>query len=604
MSALLRFEGLSIEGCPPGGAWQTIVRDFNQTVDRGEVVALIGESGAGKSTIAHAALGYVRPGCRVAAGRVFLSDMDVLSLDVVAKRALRGRRVAYVAQSAAAAFNPALTIESQINEIAEVHRIPSAERTPLPQIFRRLGLPDPDRIGRRYPHQVSGGQLQRLMIAMAMSGRPDVLVLDEPTTALDVTTQIEVLATIREVIRDRGTAVIYVSHDLAVVAQVADRIVVLLKGDLVEQGSTDAVIGQPRADYTRRLIGAVRPRPGIAGTSASIIEPTPDAAPILECDGIVAAYGGASGIPVLHDVVLRVDARRVVAVVGESGSGKSTLARVIAGLLPPRTGSVRLQGQPLPASVSARQRDTLRRVQIVFQMPDTSLNHRQSIATILGRPLQFYFGMDEAGRCRRVAELLDMVEMPADLARRYPGELSGGQKQRIGIARALAAEPDVVLCDEVTSSLDTIVGAAVLELMMRLKQSLGIAYVYISHDLSTVAAVADDIVVFYAGRVVESGRAEAIFRAPMHPYTRMLLSCVPEMRRGWLDERLALRDDAQRLSRSVTFAAEGCAFADRCAVAIPDLCRRVAPPRRDFGEGHVAICHREARELASSLLIA
>jgi peptide/nickel transport system ATP-binding protein len=597
VNALLAFDGLSVEGCPPGGTWKPIVRDFSLSVDRGEVVALIGESGAGKSTIAHAALGYVRPGLRVASGRVLLDGVDILRLNLDEKRAIRGRRVAYVAQSAAAAFNPARRIDWQIEEVAEVHDMPRRDRASLPALFRRLGLPQPETIGRRYPHQVSGGQLQRLMIAMAISGRPDVLVLDEPTTALDVTTQIEVLTTIREVIGDRGTAVVYVSHDLAVVAQVADRIVVLLKGDLVEHGTTEAVIGEARCDYTRRLIGAVRPRPSAAHGGEPRAAESAGETPVLECREVVAAYG-KTATPVLHGVSVRVDPQRVVAVVGESGSGKSTLARVFAGLLAPRQGSVRLQGDMLPPSVAARARDVLRRIQIVFQAPDTSLNHRQPVATILGRPLQFYFGMDEAARRRRVAELLEMVELPASFSHRYPGELSGGEKQRIGIARALAARPEVVLCDEVTSSLDTVVGAAVLELLMNLRQSLGIAYLYISHDLSTVAAIADDIVVLYAGRVVESGRAASVLRRPTHPYSRMLLSCVPEMRRGWLEERLARRDDAQRLSGAASVSPRGCAFADRCALAM-EVCRDVAPPVRDFGDGHRAVCHREVAELSA-----
>jgi peptide/nickel transport system ATP-binding protein len=365
---------------------------------------------------------------------------------------------------------------------------------------------------------------------MAMACRPDLIIFDEPTTALDVTTQIEVLAAIRDIVEQFDTAAIYITHDLAVVAQMADRIKVLLRGDEVEEADTRTMLTKPKEDYTKSL-WAVRSfqRP----TKPKVEE---GATPIVALQNVTAAYGKSV---VLHDINFDIHAGRTVAVVGESGSGKSTAARVITGLLPPTEGAVLFEGEPLPAGYRQRSKDQLRQVQMIYQMADTALNPRKTIGQIIGRPVEFYMGVTGAKRRERVAQLLDQIELdPGEFMDRLPGELSGGQKQRIGIARALAAEPRFIICDEVTSALDQLVAEGILKLLARLQDTLGLTYMFITHDLATVRAIADEVVVMKEGRVVEQGPKKEMFRPPHHPYTDLLLSSVPEMDPDWLTQLL------------------------------------------------------------------
>ena len=462
-----------------------------------------------------------------------------------------------------------------------------------------LELPDPERLGRRYPHQVSGGQLQRLMAAMALCGKPDLLILDEPTTALDVTTQIEVLKAFKSVIKQEGAAAIYVTHDLSVVAQIADHIVVLYAGDIQEQGTADQIINHPTHDYTRRLMAAVRPPPAAGQGDETLAEHERDA-PALEVSDVTAGYGkGAASVKVLRDVNVVVQRGHTVGVIGESGCGKSTLARVMSGLLPASRGEVLLDGQRLQPSLRDRARSELQKVQFVFQMADTALNPRQRIDHILGRPIEFYLGLKGKKKRKRIGELLHMVELPAEFAGRYPEELSGGQKQRVNLARALAASPEVLLCDEVISALDTIVGANVIELLKRLRKQTGVSFVFISHDLSTIASFADEIVVLYAGRVVEQGPTDQVLSPPYHPYTRLLIASVPELRIGWLEETMATQEAQAGIDRVVTLTDIGCPFFDRCPLAIEGTCDKETPPIRDLGEGHTIECHRSEVEFAT-----
>ena len=601
MSQLLRVEDLWVEGRPPGGEYETIVKGVSFTIAPGEVLALIGESGSGKTTISLATLGYARPGCRISKGRIFLNGEDVLSLDQEGRRQLRGSKVAYVAQSAAAAFNPAMTLNRQVTEAPRVHgTMPVSKATERAiNLYRRLDLPDPESIGRRYPHQVSGGQLQRLMAAMALSCGPELLVLDEPTTALDVTTQIEVLKAFKEVIREQKTAAIYVTHDLSVVAQIADRIVVLYGGEVMEEGTADKIINRPTHQYTQILMDAVRKPPkGEASDGRIIAGDVAERSPsLLQIRDITAAYGRDRKITILKNINLAIDRKEVVGVIGESGCGKSTLARVISGLLPPVSGDVLLDGEKLPGDVRSRKREDLKRVQIVFQMADVALNPRQTVGKILGRPLKFYHGLDHAQRDERVGELLELVELPREFARRYPGELSGGQKQRVNLARALAAEPEIIICDEVTSALDTVVAAAVIELLKDLQKKLGVSYVFISHDLSTVAAFADRIVVLYAGRVAEQGPTASVLSPPYHPYTKLLLSSVPELRLGWLEDVMETREAISGIARGVDISDVGCPFYNRCPMAIEEVCDQQTVPIRELAAGHEIACHREIEEL-------
>jgi peptide/nickel transport system ATP-binding protein len=533
-NVLLEIKDLRIEGYSDE-QWIEIVHGVDLTLHRGEVMGLIGESGAGKSTIGLAAMGFTRDGCRISAGSVVFDGMDLTTASRSEKRALRGSRIAYVAQSAAASFNPAHKLIEQHTETGRLHNIAPRQQQieDAIELYRRLRLPNPQEIGFRYPHQVSGGQLQRAMTAMAMACRPDLIIFDEPTTALDVTTQIEVLAAIRDIVEQFNTAALYITHDLAVVAQMADRIKVLLRGDEVEEAETRKMLADPAEDYTRSL-WAVRsfqrpqkPRPPES-------EP-----PLVSVRNVSASYGP---VQVLNGVSFDIHRGRTVAVVGESGSGKSTTARCITGLLPPTEGEILFDGQPLPARYQDRTKDQLRQAQMIYQMADTALNPKKSIGEIIARPIQFYAGLRGAALKKRVDELLDQIELePSLYYHRLPSELSGGQKQRIGIARALAAEPAFIICDEVTSALDQLVAEGILRLLDKLQKEMDLAYMFITHDLATVRAIADEVVVMKEGVVVEQGPKDAMFRPPHHEYTDLLLSSVPEMDPDWLDKLLAER---------------------------------------------------------------
>ena len=544
---------LKINAIRDDGSELPIVKGANFKVRRGEVVALIGESGSGKTTISLSALGYCKPGLQFAGGEALLLGRDVTTMSTEELRPVRGEKVAYLAQSAAATFNPSILINEQVTEAPILHgtKTHAEANEKALALYHALELPDPNNIGSRYPHQVSGGQLQRLMAAMALCGEPDLLVLDEPTTALDVTTQIEVLKAFKKVIKEEGAAAIYVTHDLAVVAQVADHIVVLYNGEIKEAGQVETIINKSEHPYTKRLMGAIKPLPkaglGEADTDDHLRE-----VPVLEAKNIDAGYGRKiNGIPesmILKDVSVSIERGKTVGIIGESGSGKSTFARVLAGLLPPVNGNVLLDGKALAPDLRNRTRDELRKVQFVYQMADTALNPRHRIRDILGRPVEFYRHLKGGEKDSHIRNLLEMVELPAQFGDRYPHELSGGQKQRVSLARALAASPEVVLCDEVTSALDTIVGANVIELLKTLRRETGVSFVFISHDLSTVASFADHIVVMYDGQVAEQAPTDHLLMPPHHPYTDLLIASVPEMRTGWLEEAIESRDsDGHRI---------------------------------------------------------
>ena len=531
---LLKIRDLWLEG-RSDETWNPIINGVDLDLKKGEVLGLIGESGAGKSTLGLAAMGFCRDGVRISKGSVEFDGIDLITASAAVKRDLLGKRIAYVAQSAAASFNPAHQLIDQHVEAPVQHGVrakgDSAEDGI--ELYRKLRLPNPEEIGFRYPHQVSGGQLQRAMTAMAMACRPDLIIFDEPTTALDVTTQIEVLAAIREIVEEFNTAAIYITHDLAVVAQMADQIKVLLKGDEVETADTRTMLSNPQEDYTKSL-WAVRSferplkSPVVAGS-----------VPVVSVKNVSAAYGK---VPVLHDVSFDMHEGRTVAVVGESGSGKSTTARCITGLLPPTQGEIQFGGEVMPPSYKQRSKDQLRQVQMIYQMADTALNPRVTVGNIIARPVQFYSGLTGKDLRHRVDALMDQIELPADeYYNRLPSELSGGQKQRIGIARALAAEPKFIICDEVTSALDQLVAEGILRLLARLQDELKLSYMFITHDLATVRAIADEVVVMKDGRVIEQGPKMEMFKPPHHAYTDLLLSSVPEMDPDWLSNLLAER---------------------------------------------------------------
>ncbi len=534
---LLKVRDLKIGATvyPPGEKPHDIeiVHGVSFDLERGKVLGLIGESGAGKSTIGLASMAYGRGGVEITGGEVWVNGRDILKTSLSDVRKLRGGEVTYVSQSAAASFNPAKKIMDQVVEAAVEQKKFSRKEAEgrARELFRKLGLPDPDNIGDRYPHQVSGGQLQRCMTALALCPEPDLVVFDEPTTALDVTTQIDVLMAIKEAIRDTGVGALYITHDLAVVAQVSDDIMVLKMGDTVEYGTTDQIINNPQEEYTQALVS-------VRSIEHEEKKPTPE--PVLSVDGITARYKGLN-FDVLHNVNVELHPGQTLAVVGESGSGKSTLARVITGLLPPRDGEITFAGRKLSPALSGRSREDLRELQMIYQMADVAMNPRQTVGTIIGRPLEFYFNMRGAEKRKRIIELLDEIELGEKFMDRYPAELSGGQKQRVCIARSLAAKPKMIICDEVTSALDPLVADGILKLLLDLQKIEDVAYLFITHDLATVRAISDSIAVMYQGRVVRYGSKSQVLNPPFDDYTDLLLSSVPEMHLGWLEEVVAHR---------------------------------------------------------------
>ena len=534
---LLKVRGLKISArIYPSGQRPcdiAIVHGVDFDVEGGKVLGFIGESGAGKSTIGLAAMAYGRGGVEITDGKVHFNGRDILQSGIRDVRKLRGGEVTYVSQSAAASFNPAKKIMEQVTEAAifqgKFTRKEAEDRAV--SLFAKLGLPDPESIGNRYPHQVSGGQLQRCMTALALCPKPDLVVFDEPTTALDVTTQIDVLAAIKEAIRDTGVAALYITHDLAVVAQVSDHIMVLQQGAMVEYGTTDQIINNPQEEYTRALV-SVR--------SIQHKEKQPTEKPLLKVENITARYRGTN-FDVLKDINVELHPGQTLAIVGESGSGKSTLARVITGLLPPSEGSITFDGRILSPDLPTRRLEDLRELQMIYQMADTAMNPRQIVSTIIGRPLEFYFGLKGAEKQKRIQELLEEIELGDGFQNRYPAELSGGQKQRVCIARALAAKPKLIICDEVTSALDPLVADGILKLLLNLQKVEDVAYLFITHDLATVKAIADSIVVMYQGEVVRCGTKSQVLAPPFDDYTDLLLSSVPKMKLSWLEETIAHR---------------------------------------------------------------
>ena len=532
---ILDIQNLRIEVKTDAGPGPILVDDVSLKLRKGEVLGLIGESGAGKSTIGLAALGYTRSNCFMTGGKVLFKERDIRQMTLSERALIRGRGVAYIAQSAAASFNPAMTLYEQICEIPVLQGLMSldAAKAEAIMLFRKLELPNPETFGERYPHQVSGGQLQRAMAAMAMITKPDLLIFDEPTTALDVTTQVEVLASFKHLIHENGTAAIYITHDLAVVAQIADSIMVLRHGKTVEFGESSQILQHPQQDYTRRLVAERSIGQGFVAANMN------KDAPLLSISNVTASYTKLARV--VDKITLHLRRGDTLAVVGESGSGKSTLARVITGLLPREEGDITFEGNSLPPRLKDRKLDQLRRIQMIYQMPDVALNPRQTLLDVIGRPVQFYFNRS-AGQVReRVKELLRQIDLPEDFIDRYPSQLSGGQKQRVSIARALAAEPDLIICDEVTSALDQLVGEEILRLLKNLQDRLGLAYLFITHDLGTVKRIANKVAVMQRGKMVAFGETETVFSPPYHPSTEILLSSVPEMRSDWLDETLAKR---------------------------------------------------------------
>ena len=634
-----------------GAGWHRIVEEVKFTVQRGEVFGLVGESGCGKSTVALQLLGYRHAAMRVDHGRVEVEGEDVLKLDRRGLDRIRGAKVSFVPQNPTTALNPGIRVGNQVEEILVAHKCSGvAERTR--ELFGLVGLPEVADFQRRYPHQLSGGQQQRICIAMALACDPQFVVLDEPTTGLDVTTQeqiVELLISLRERL---SMSMLYVTHDLGLLSQLADRIGVMYAGRMVEVAPVAELFANPRHPYTRGLIGAIpriddksglpaKPMRGLLQRQAlpkgcpfaprcdfalpkcfNEVQPlrpcgaqreaacwrideiapealsrqspvvrkhvtTPD---LLQVTGVSIVYDhGRRRQTALRDVTLSVGKGETVALVGESGSGKSTLAKAIAGLIDPDTGEIKLEGAVLAGSVSQRSREQRRLIQYVFQNPDASLNPRATAGTSLQRPFTFFFPERSADLNKQVLTALSDVRLEANYAARYPDQLSGGERQRIAIARALMAEPELLLCDEILSALDVSVQASILALLQRLKDERGIAMLFISHDLAVVRMLADRIYVLFGGEVMEMGSRDQVFAAPFHPYTHSLLEAIPAP--------FKVRRRGPRRQLETKAKGPGCAYAGRCAWQIGAVCESDAPPWRRTDRGLAIRCHHGLDEL-------
>lgn len=587
----------------------SVLEDINLTLGRGRVLGLVGESGSGKSTLAGALLGSLRVGSFVATGSTRVSGQDVFALRPKELRRFRISEVAMVPQNAGSALTPTMKIQEQITEA--LHSLKGnkpAQRRRAEELLRLVRLPNPVQALDRYPHQFSGGQQQRIGIAVALAADPTLLVLDEPTTGLDVVTQAAILDLLSELQVSLGMSMVLVSHDLGVIDKMCTDVAVLRRGEIVEAGATREVLANPRHPYTRGLLASV-PRIDVPGIPPSMdqdaidagLDPVPGqvyrrtaprtAQPVLAVESLSIDYR-RKHVPgtgaTVKDVSFTVNAGEVVALVGESGSGKSSIANAIAGLQKTSGGKISLaDGGELAKTVSGRPKDLRQAIQLIFQNADTSLNPRQTVRTAIQRPINL-FGVKNASVQRSLAD----VDLPAGFAHRLPGQLSGGQRQRVGIARAVAAAPALVLADEVVSALDVSVQSSILRLMDDLSREKSLGFLFITHDLAVVRAIADRVVVLYLGRVVEEGTVEEIFSSVSHPYTRLLLDSVIELGDDHESKMKAVKDEIPAAPPE-----HGCPFASRCPL-VRDVCHTVAPPIIAVSAGHNIQCHADVAELA------
>jgi peptide/nickel transport system ATP-binding protein len=702
--ALVEVEDLRVAMRGAGGREVPLLRGIDLRLEAGESLGIVGESGCGKSTLLLALVGAFRPGARRTSGTVRVVGRDILALDDSELDEVRGREIGLVPQNVEGSLTPNARLSRLLSEALELHRgLAPEERLPAAAtLLAEVGLAEAGDLLGRYPHELSGGQLQRVAIALALAGRPRVLLFDEPTSALDVTTQAHVLSLLRALAGRERRSLVFVSHDLEAVAAVSDRIAVLYAGEVVEEGIASEIMVRPQHPYTKALLDSIPgrrgcapavpipgrpPEPGSVGRGCAFVdrcpvavercrseaptllatpsggvrchlvevevpgeglsEPGPQASTpqvtssddfgrdeepaLLKLLGVSAAYqppspwsralgwltskpgaaggGGAGAGPgvVVRSVDLEVRAGETLALVGESGSGKSTLLRVVAGLMPPTAGSVEFEQNPLAPTVEGRSRAALRRVQLIFQNPESSLNPRHTVAQILGRPLRHYFDLRGPGLRARTLDLLAAVRLGSGVLRRLPRQLSGGEQQRVAIARAFAARPSLVLCDEITSGLDVSVQAAVLDLLADLQQRFGTAYVLVSHDLALVRSFADRVAVLYGGELVEVGRTETVYRPPLHPYTEVLLSAGTMRRPGRREAGVPLAapppgaaagaGDAAAAGAVEPMQGLGCVFRRSCPRHRGPECDLETPPWQRAGQGHSIACHIPIAEL-------
>lgn len=667
---LIDIRNISVGFTGKSGATLPVLRNIDLRVNAGESIGIVGESGSGKSTLALAAMGYLKRGLRLMEGSVAFQGQDMFARTRTELEQIRGGELALIPQNSGQSLTPTLRIGAQLIEALRLHADVSEAQCPAKaiELLGQVRLPDPAAIMTRFPHELSGGQQQRAAIAMALAGEPTALLLDEPTTGLDVTTQAHILELLRDIARDRGMAMVYVSHDLGAIARVCDRVVVMYAGEVVLEGSTRQVLKTPIHPYARGLLASIPrlsdprlpvaldgrpPAPGGAGQGCSFVDrcalaqdgcrtrrpdlerlPSSEAVrcfhhqeahqlsltgsgaipagldgaapPALILDDLAISYRrpglfdkvlgrDSAGVPTVDGIDITVAKGETLGLVGESGSGKSTILKAIAGLLAPSGGKITVSGgQALAPEVEHRNPDHLRKIQLIFQNPDDSLNPRQTIAQILEQPLKLYFGLTGDALHQRSADILDRVRLGAHYLDRLPSQLSGGEKQRVAIARAFAAEPDLVLCDEVTSALDVSVQAAVLDLLNDLKAKQGTTYVFVSHDLAVVRALSDRVAVLYQGRLCELGRSADVYARPSHPYTEVLLGAVLEPDPDTAPTLSA--DDVVELSPP----AHGCPFQRRCPRKIGPVCDRDAPPWQHGAQGHAIRCHHSIADLEAA----
>ena len=533
--SLLNINKLTVGYVNPSGELIPAVQDVSFTLKKGETLGIVGESGCGKSTLARAILGYCRPGSFIMGGEALFDGEDILQMSSSQLRDLRGQRIAMVPQNPLSSLTYHMKVGPQVDEILKIHRglDSNAARIHTLELFAGTNLPDPEQIYNRYPHEISGGQRQRVVIAGALACQPAIMVLDEPTTALDTTTEIQVLKLVKELRQENEMALIYITHDLTLTDYICKNVLVMLDGKVVEQGQVAKIFKHPQTDYTKMLIAAI-PRVDAKSGAGAFLPAASAPQPLLEVDRLKFRYGKRRLLATIfksreeplavNDVSFDLEHGETVGLVGESGSGKSTIANIICGLLIPTTGNVVFDNQPINTPAEKRSLEFRKRIQIIFQDPLSSLNPRHRIETILTRPLKIFFGLKGETARNRAIELLEAMELMPEYLSRFPRQLSGGQQQRVAIACAFAAKPDLILCDEVTSALDVSVQAHVLELLKAIQEKTGVACVFISHDLGVVKQVANKVIVLQKGIVAEAGPTEDVFAKPTHNYTRLLLA--------------------------------------------------------------------------------
>jgi peptide/nickel transport system ATP-binding protein len=533
--SLLKINKLSVGYINPSGELVPAVSDVSFSLKKGETLGIVGESGCGKSTLARAILGYCRPGSLIMGGEVLFDGEDILQMSSSQLRDLRGQRIAMVPQNPLSSLTYHMKVGPQVDEILKIHRGMDRKtaRIHTLELFAGTNLPDPEQIYDRYPHEISGGQRQRVVIAGALACQPAIMVLDEPTTALDTTTEIQVLKLVKELRQENDMSLIYITHDLTLTDYICENVLVMLDGRVVEQGRVANIFKHPQTDYSKMLIAAI-PRVDAKSGADAFLPPAGVAKPLLEVDRLNFRYGQRRSMATIFktreeplavaNVSFDLEHGETIGLVGESGSGKSTIANIICGLLTPTTGNVVFDSQPIDTPAAKRSLEFRKRIQIIFQDPLSSLNPRHRIETILTRPLKIFFGLKGKVARERAIELLEAMELLPEHLSRFPRQLSGGQQQRVAIACAFAAKPDLILCDEVTSALDVSVQAHVLELLKAIQEKTGVACVFISHDLGVVKQVANKVIVLQKGVVAEAGTTGDVFAKPTHNYTRLLLA--------------------------------------------------------------------------------